>query len=195
MGRYPIIYADPPWPYDNDQGGLAARGGTPYARMTLERLKELPVGGLAADDAVLFLWATHPKMREALEVIDAWGFRYVTCAFMWAKTNRSGEGFYSGLGYWTNGNTEPCLLAVRGRPHLMREAKDVKQLVIAPLGRHSAKPGEVRDRIVRLVGDRPRIELFARERVPGWDCWGNEVEGTVRISLADDVEILERMGG
>ncbi len=127
--------------------------------MALDGLKALPVGRLADDDCTLFLWATHPKMREALEVIEAWGFRYVTCAFLWVKTNRSGEGFYSGLGYWTNGNTEPCLLAVKGHPRWMRAAKVVKQLVVTPVGRHSAKPDEVRDRIVRLMGDRH-----------GWNC-------------------------
>ena len=174
--RYPIIYADPPWSYDNDQSGQSARGGTAYPRMALDGLKALPVGRLADDDCTLFLWATHPKMREALEVIEAWGFRYVTCAFMWVKTNRSGEGFYSGLGYWTNGNTEPCLLAVKGHPRWMRAARDVKQLVVTPVGRHSAKPDEVRDRIVRLMGDRSRVELFARGTGEGWDSWGSDAE-------------------
>ncbi|GAH38927.1 unnamed protein product, partial [marine sediment metagenome] len=121
----------------------------------------------------------------ALAVVEAWGFKYTTCAFTWVKLNPTGEllrkgkhvllvkGIYSGLGFWTNGNAELCLFAKQGRPQ--RVARNVKQIVIAPRGRHSAKPPEVRDRIVRLMGDVPRIELFARERVPGWDCWGDEV--------------------
>lgn len=183
--KYQVIYADPPWPYNNPQDADPARGGKTYATMTLEQIKRLPVQMLAAPDCALFLWATMPKLREALEVIDAWGFKYITCAFTWVKLNPTGEvlrkdkhvllrkGVYSGMGYWTNGNAELCLFAKQGRPQ--RVARTVKQIVLAPRGRHSAKPPEVRDRIVQLMGDVPRIELFARERVEGWDAWGNEV--------------------
>jgi site-specific DNA-methyltransferase (adenine-specific) len=114
-----------------------------------------------------------PKLREAFDVIEAWGFKYTTCAFTWVKLNPSGEGIYSGLGHWTNGNAELCLFAKKGSPK--RQAKNVKQIVMSPRSRHSAKPPEVRDRIVSLIGDLPRIELFARTKCKGWDCWGNEV--------------------
>lgn len=186
--RYSVIYADPPWPYNNPQSDDPARGGKTYATMTMEDIKNLKVQSIAAPDCALFLWATMPKLIEAFEVINAWGFRYITCAFVWVKLNPTGEllrggkkgkdvllrkGIYSGLGYWTNGNAELCLFAKQGHPQ--RAARNVKQIVIAPRGRHSAKPAEVRDRIVRLMGDVPRIELFAREIVPGWTCWGNEV--------------------
>lgn len=93
--------------------------------------------------------------------------------FQWVKQNRSGNGYFFGLGRWTRGNTEPCLLAVKGKPK--RISASVGQLVFSPLRRHSQKPDEVRDRIVELMGDLPRIELFARETAPGWDSWGNEV--------------------
>lgn len=183
--KYNVIYADPPWKYNNPQDRDPARGGKTYATMTLEQIGQLPVQRLAAPDCALFLWATMPKLREAFEVLDAWGFRYITCAFTWVKLNPTGEvlrkgkhvllrkGVYSGMGYWTNGNAELCLFAKQGRPQ--RVARNVKQIVLAPRGRHSAKPPEVRDRIVQLMGDVPRIELFARERVEGWDCWGHEV--------------------
>ena len=126
-----------------------------------------------------------PKLQEALDVIAAWGFRYVTCAFAWVKINPTGQvvtqgrdvllekGIYSGLGYWTNGNAELCLFGKRGRPE--RLSKSVKQIVVAPRGRHSAKPPEVRDRIVQLMGALPRVELFAREEPPGWDVWGKDM--------------------
>lgn len=119
------------------------------------------------------MWATYPMMKEALKVIEAWGFTYKSIAFQWVKQNRSGKGYFFGLGRWTRGNTEPCLLAVKGKPK--RISASVGQLVFSPLRRHSQKPDEVRDRIVELMGDLPRIELFARETAPGWDSWGNEV--------------------
>jgi N6-adenosine-specific RNA methylase IME4 len=142
--------------------------------MELDAIKELPVSEIADDNCALFLWATMPKLIEALETISAWGFSYRTCAFVWVKQNPNGEGIYSGLGHWVNGNAELCLFAKKGTPK--RNEKNVKQIILSPRGRHSAKPSETRDRIVRLMGDLPRIELFARERVDGWDAWGNEVE-------------------
>jgi len=192
--NYNIIYADPPWPYRNPQDADPARGGKTYRTLTLEQIKSLDVPSISSTDSVLFLWATMPKLREAFEVIDAWGFKYTTCAFVWVKLNPSGEllkggkggkdillrkGIYSGLGYWVNGNAELCLLGKRGHP--ARKARNVKQIVLAPRGSHSAKPPEVRDRIVRLMGDLPRIELFARELTPGWDVFGDEVPSSIRI--------------
>lgn len=132
----------------------------------------LPVNEIAADDCVLFLWATYPKLPEALKTIRAWGFTYKTIGFQWVKQNRTGTGYFFGLGRWTRGNTEPCLIAVKGKPKRANAA--VSQLVVSPLRRHSQKPDEVRERIVDLMGDLPRIELFARTAAEGWDCWGNE---------------------
>ena len=172
--KYSIIYADPPWQYNDPKGNLPALGGITYPTMPLEDIKMLPIADLTDKDCGLFLWTTMPMLREGLEVIDAWGFKYITCAFVWVKLNPSGEGIYSGLGHWVNGNAELCLFGKKGHPQ--RIAKNVKQIVIAPRGRHSQKPDEVRDRIVQLMGDLPRLELFARQEVDGWDCWGNEVE-------------------
>lgn len=168
---YGVIYADPPWSYRNK--GTRAAAERHYHTMILEDIKALPVADIADDDCVLFLWATFPMLREALETIEAWGFEYKTLAFCWAKRNRSGNGWFWGMGNWTRSNPEICLLATRGHPKRVSAA--VHSLVEAPVGKHSAKPNEVRERIVELVGDIPRIELFARELVPGWDAWGDEV--------------------
>lgn len=111
-------------------------------------------------------------LREALELIEAWGFKYKTIAFNWIKQNKSGAGLFWGLGNWTRSNSEICLLAIRGKPKRISAA--VHSVVMAPVQKHSQKPDEVRERIVKLVGDVPRIELFARAAAPGWDCWGNE---------------------
>lgn len=116
-------------------------------------------------------------LKEALEVIEAWGFTYKTVAFNWVKQNKSGVGLFMGLGNWTRSNSEICLLAVKGKPK--RVSAGVHSIILSPLQRHSRKPDETRDRIVELMGDLPRIELFARETAPGWDSWGNEVPDPV----------------
>ena len=82
---YNIIYADPPWNYSNNQCHDPTRGGKVYPLMSQDEIKALPVASIAAPDCALFLWATMPKLQEALDVIAAWGFRYVTCAFTWVK--------------------------------------------------------------------------------------------------------------
>lgn len=171
--KYNIIYADPPWQYSNPKNNDPAMGGITYETMTIEDICNLPIERICEKDAILFLWVTMPKLREGLRVIEAWGFDYRTCAFAWVKQNPKNDGIYSGLGHWTNGNAELCLLAKRGSPK--RVCKNVKQIVLAHRSRHSEKPAEVRDRIVQLMGDLPRVELFARQYADGWDCWGNEV--------------------
>ena len=185
MCKYKIIYADCPWPYDNPKGNDPSMGGITYPVMTMGDIKSLPVTTICDKDCALFMWATMPKMQEAIEVIKAWGFRYTTCAFTWVKTNSKSGGIYSGLGHWTNGNAELCLFGKIGKPK--RIAKNVKQIVMTPVGRHSAKPAEVRHRIVRLIGDIPRIELFAREKVDGWDAVGNEIDGKTIQQALDDL--------
>lgn len=170
--KYSIIYADPPWSYDDK--GCSGAAEAVYNTMPLSDICAMPVSSLAEKDAVLFMWATYPKLREALQVIDAWGFTYKSIAFQWVKLNPKGRGFFLGLGRWTRGNTEPCLLAVKGKPH--RVDANISQLIISPLRQHSRKPDETRDRITALMGDLPRIELFARTTTPGWDTWGNEIK-------------------
>lgn len=168
--KYSIIYADPPWSY-NDSGcnGAAEQH---YGTMDTKDIKKFPVEQIAEKDCVLFMWATYPKMEDALELIKAWGFTYKSIGFQWVKLNRSGKGYFFGLGRWTRGNTEPCLIAVKGKPK--RASAAVGQLIFHPIGRHSEKPPIVREKIVELMGGGTRIELFARQAAAGWDCWGNE---------------------
>ncbi len=171
--KYNVIYADPPWRYSDRKCNGACEFH--YDTMTLQQIKDLPVPQLCEKDCVLFLWTTYPMLKEALQVIDAWGFKYKTIAFQWIKLNRSGKGYFFGLGRWTRGNTEPCLLAVRGKPS--RKDNAVSQLIMEPLGVHSEKPAVARDKIKALLGGDlvKGIELFARTPADGWDCWGNEV--------------------
>ena len=169
--KYSIIYADPPWQY-NDKGCQGAAEKI-YPTMTVKEMAELPIKQLTSDDCVLFMWATYPKIKEALDLIEKWGFTYKSIAFQWVKQNKSGNGYFFGLGRWTRGNTEPCLIATKGKPK--RISANVGQLIFSPLRNHSQKPDETREKIIELIGDLPRIELFARQHTDGWDCWGNEV--------------------
>ena len=141
--------------------------------MKIDEIKRLPVGGLAADDCVLFMWATYPCLNEALETIKAWGFKYKTVGFTWVKRNKKSDTWFWGLGHWTRANAEICIIATKGKPK--RISKSVHSIIDAPVEEHSKKPDITRDRIVQLMGDLPRIELFARAETPGWDVWGNEV--------------------
>lgn len=179
---YEIIYADPPWPYEKSGGMKSSRGLAKrhYRTMRLEEIMALPVGKLAAENCALWLWTTFPQYGAALEVIEAWGFTYFNAGLVWVKRNPATGKDAMGMGYWTRANPEACLLAFRGRMEPLRH--DVRQLLYAPAGRHSEKPPEARERIVALCGDRPRIELFARQRAAGWDAWGDEVpEATVPL--------------
>lgn len=169
---YTVLYADPPWHF-KDRCNDGNRGAEhKYPVMRPDELARLPVATLAAKDAALLMWATYPQLDVALNLMTAWGFRYTTGGFTWVKRTAVGS-WFRGMGHYTRSNAELCLLGVRGSPAVV--SRSVCQVVDSPRGRHSAKPPEVRDRIVELFGDVPRVELFARERVPGWDAWGNEV--------------------
>lgn len=188
-GPYGVIYADPPWSY-RDKLNHGKRGAShKYPTLTRQQLFDLPVGNIAATNCFLFMWWTGPLALDAIELVDAWGFELVNMTvFTWVKTTRKSldpalwhqhnyiypPKFFTGLGHWTRSNAENVLFARRGRP--TRADKSVSQLVIAPVARHSEKPPEIRHRIDRLIGNTiPRVELFARERVTGWDAWGNEI--------------------
>lgn len=173
--KYEVIYADPPWQFKNYSDETATHWvGDHYSLMRQEDIAALPVGDISEKDSTLFLWATYPTLPRALELMESWGFRYKTVAFTWAKTNILSDSFFTGMGYWTRSNAEICLLGTRGHPK--RVSKAVRQLIVSPRRAHSQKPDEARERIVELMGDVPRIELFARGEAPlGWDAWGDEV--------------------
>jgi len=186
MGKkYRIIYADCPWGYRVYSGkGQGRTAESHYHTMDTEAIRSLPVAKIADDDCILFLWVTFPCLTEGLSVMEAWGFHYKTCGFTWVKRNKKADTYFFGLGHWTRGNAEICLIGTRGRPK--RVSKSVPQICDARIMEHSRKPDEIRDRIVKLCGDLPRIELFARQRTKGWDCIGNETDGRdIRDALPD----------
>lgn len=173
--KYNILLIDPPWSY-KDKATSGERGVEyKYSTMTDEELLSLPINDIAADDSVMFLWATFPRLEFALQLMSAWGFEYKTVGFLWCKKNKKADSWFWGMGNWTRANAEICLMGVKGKPK--RYSAKVHQLVTARIGEHSAKPTEVRDRIVELCGDLPRVEIFARETVPGWRAIGNAIDG------------------
>ncbi len=163
--KYNIIYADPPWKYTTK---------VKYPTIPIKDIQKFPIHQIADENCALFLWATYPILSECIETLRVWGFRYITVAFTWIKTNKNNGQPFVGMGNWTRANAEVCLFGLKGK--LARKSKKVRQIVLSPLREHSRKPDEIRDSIVELLGDLPRVELFARQTVKGWDCWGNETE-------------------
>lgn len=183
MKKYSVIYADPPWSYRDKRDKhprLAGGASVHYDTMPLADIKSLPVASITDDNSMLFLWVTFPNLKEGIEVLEAWGFRYKTLGFSWIKTNKKNGKPFFGIGWYTKSNCEVCLIGVRGRPK--KASNSVSSVVIAPKAEHSKKPDEIRDRIVEFAGDVPRIELFAREKAEGWDIWGNEVANDIELT-------------
>jgi site-specific DNA-methyltransferase (adenine-specific) len=171
--KYNIIYADPPWNFNfqKRQGLSQEAKDALYPTMNSQDIIDLPVNTITKPDCILFLWIMNSELPLALNVIRGWGFEYKTVAFTWVKWAKNT--YHFGGGNWTRSNPELCLLATKG--HMSRQSASVKNLLVSPLREHSRKPDEIRDSIVQLVGDLPRIELFARQKIDGWDVWGNEV--------------------
>ena len=185
--KYQIILADPPWKYRQGKSmGTQFQGACDryYNTMDINELCKLRIADITDKDCILFLWATFPQLVEALQLIKAWGFEYKTLGFNWIKLNKDGTPFF-GVGYYTKSNGEICLLATKGNPHKFIKDNSISQIIMTQKRKHSSKPTNVREKIVQLLGDRPRIELFARgskekdmlgyNEFEGWDVWGNEV--------------------
>ena len=172
--KYNVIYADPPWTFKTfSDKGKDRSPENHYNVMSLQDICNLPVNNIANDDSVLLMWVVDPLLDKAFKVIEAWGFKYKTVGFTWAKTNRKSEGYFTGLGYWTRGNPEMCLLATKGKPK--RISKSVPQLVVEQRREHSRKPDIMYNHIENLL-EGPYVELFARTQRSGWDSWGNQTD-------------------
>lgn len=185
-GKYSIVLADPPWRFRNwsmksqaqkGENWGRANGRASYPVMNTADIAAMPVADLAAKDCALFLWATHPKLPDALEVIKGWGFEHKTTAWTWIKTGKNNGAILMGLGYGTRKNTEILLYASRGKTH-KRLNNRLGEVVFWPRMEHSRKPDCFHKLIVELYGDLPRVELFARRTAPGWAAWGNQVESS-----------------
>ena len=184
MDKFKAILTDCPWKYGFQR--YKKNSGCDYPTMSTQELCELPVEQISDSNSLLFHWVTAPKLKEGLEVMDAWGFKYITVAFTWVKkckvqTTKN----FSGQGYYTKPNAELCLLGRKGKA-LPIVDKTVKQIVEFPIKYHSFKPPIIRTKIVKLLGDVNRIELFARDKAEGWTAIGNGINGRdIRDSLND----------
>lgn len=178
QAKFDVILADPAWKFKVWNEAKSGRR-PPYPTMTTEQICALEIP--AAKNCALFLWATWPMIEHAFRAISAWGFKYRTLAWVWVKLNRNGLGFYTGTGYYTRANSEPCLLAVRGS--MPRQAKDVQAVIVSPVRQHSRKPDEQYPKIERLYPNMRYLEMFARQRRPGWSAWGNEVESDINVLM------------
>jgi N6-adenosine-specific RNA methylase IME4 len=176
--HYGALLVDPPWRFAVWGRRSSRDPERHYPTHETDKIAELPVGELAADDCCLFMWFSWPMLPDALNLIEAWGFEYKTCAFCWVKGNATQLEFFTEetkadmtLGYWTRANSEACLLATRGKPK--RLDAGVRQGIIEPRREHSRKPDCVHGRIEKLVAG-PYLELFARAPRKNWTVWGNE---------------------
>ena len=171
MKKYQIIYADPPWGWKTySDKGRKKTSDNHYNLMSLDELGKLLIP--SDNNCILFMWTQDAHLKNAIELGEKWGFTYKTIAFIWDKQN-------FGMGYWTRKGAEICLLFTKGKPK--RISGGVRQFISDKAREHSRKPDGVRNRIVDLMGDLPRIELFAREKTEGWDVWGNEVECDIEL--------------
>ena len=161
---YDILLADPPWRYSFSKS-KSRKIENQYPTMSLQEIKELKVP--AKDNCLLYLWATAPKLKEALEVMEAWGFTYKTHA-IWDKQK-------IGMGYWFRGQHELLLVGVKGKFSPPEPCQRISSVYRVERGKHSAKPVWFHSWIDRWYPDMSKLEMFARERVPGWDAWGDEV--------------------
>jgi site-specific DNA-methyltransferase (adenine-specific) len=181
--KYNIVYADPPWQYSSKtpsflpdkkvNGKNFTKLEEYYPTQTKDWIKNLPVKDIVFDDAAIFMWCTDSHLKEGIQVIESWGFKYITIAFVWEKKTINGK-THSNLGAWTMKNYEICLFGTRGKMLKHKKCNSIKQKVATVRERHSKKPDMVRKNIEKLFGDLPRIELFARKKSEGWDVWGNE---------------------
>lgn len=159
-----VIYADPPWRYDNATPNRRIENH--YPTMSDEEICALQVP--AAKDCILYLWACAPRLEVALEVMKAWGFRYKTQA-VWDKVK-------VGMGYWFRGQHEILMVGTRGNVSPPPQPLRISSVIRSPRGSHSSKPDYVRDKIAEWYPDVPKLEMFSRLKRPGWEVFGNQVE-------------------
>lgn len=177
MKKYNIIYADPAWSFNNKKtgGNLKSGADSHYETMSVDNMCKLPIANIANNNCVLFMWWVASQPKEAIKLAESWGFTIKTMTgFNWVKTTKNGKLDF-GMGFWTRAGSEMCMIAVKGKPK--RIDAGVRSVIMDERSEHSKKPDVFRKEIVRLMGDLPRIELFARHNAEGWDCFGYDING------------------
>ena len=191
--KYNIIYADPPWQYgsksavNNSNGSEIKKLSEHYNSMTIDDIKSIDIKGITEDDACCFMWVTDSHLKEGIEVMESWGFKYKTVAFVWVKTTNKGN-YCKNVAPWTLKSTELCLFGTKGTMTKYKKNNSIESLVFAERFKHSQKPEEVRSRIESLFGDLPKLELFARSGREGWTTVGNAIDG---MDINESLELLK----
>lgn len=189
MKKYKLIYADPAWQYNDKNTGGSYKSGAAqkYTVTSIHEMKRLPIHNLADDDCLLAMWHVAPMPQEALDLVKVWGFKLKTMkGFTWHKLTKNGLSHF-GMGHYTRANTEDCLIATKGSPQI--ESHSIRQFIEAKIGKHSEKPPEIRDKLIKLCGDVNRIELFSRHSIKNWDSWGDQSENSIDLSLYKDKQM------
>lgn len=192
--RYRVIYADPAWKFGNRNtgGSMTSSAEAKYTVTSVADMAALPVAQLADEHCLLVMWWVGSMPQEAIDLCRAWGFRLVNMnGFVWRKLTKTGIPFF-GMGFATRAGSESALIGVRGKLGEIILDRSVRAVIEAKVGRHSEKPHAFRHAIEKMCGDVPRIELFAREAFPGWDCWGNQAPGE---PANDNVPLAMAAGG
>lgn len=184
--KYKIIYADPPWSFNNKKTGGSMKSGADaqYATMSIDDLKQLDVKSICDEDCALVMWYVSSQPQEALDLVKAWGFTVKTMnGFIWNKLTAKGNAFF-GMGFWTRAGAECALIATKGKPKTA--SRSVRQVINAKIGKHSEKPAAIRFAVTELFGDLPRLEMFARCAPDGWGVFGNEAPNSIEIRRKSD---------
>lgn len=180
--KYQIIYADPPWAFTDyvkeKKGGLV-RPPLPYPVLKDEEIMRLPIQDLVAEDAILFLWCVDSRIGILSDLMRSWGFKYKTVGFVWNKVAKTTPGVNATYSAYTRKSCEFLYIGTKGKGLVKHHG--FNQYFPKPKTRHSEKPYEFREMIVGMCGNLPRVELFARQKTPGWDVWGNEVESDIDL--------------
>jgi len=183
MKKYSVIYADPPWSFNSKKTGGSMKSGaaSQYPTMSSEDLKNLDVESISNDSSLLVMWYVGSQSQEALDLCRAWGFRCVNInGFVWRKLTKHGKDHF-GMGSITRAGSESALVGIKGRTGGIIKDRGVRSVISAKTGKHSQKPHDFRQAIEKLCGETSRLEMFAREKFDGWDVFGNEVEGSIKI--------------
>ena len=186
--KYQIILADPAWSYYNDSDSYFNKTTNvgfrkpPYKVLSTKNIKALPIKKITDENCILFIWTTDYHLNKCLEVIKEWGFEYKTVGFVWAKKTKSNKPVCFMGAYTMKSGIELCLLATKGKnAHKLVKKHNIRALIESQRKKHSEKPDEIKERIIELLGNLPRIELFARQKTKGWDVWGNEIKSDIII--------------
>lgn len=191
MKKYKIIYADPPWDFNNKKtgGSMSSAATQKYTTTCIESLKQMDINQISDDDCLLAMWWVGAMPQEAIDLIAAWGFRLVNMnGFVWNKLTQTNKPYF-GMGFYTRAGSESVAIAVKGKfkpnSRSVRAVFNAESQVQfeAKVSQHSKKPSQVRDLLVELCGDVPRLEMFARCAPEGWDVFGNEVPNSIEIPI------------